>query len=47
MRIFGSFCRDFLVPWDEITLTRGDRRVEYRSVTAGRRVVSEGEGHWK
>jgi hypothetical protein len=25
MRIFGPFCRDFLVPWDEITVTRGDR----------------------
>jgi hypothetical protein len=25
MRIFGPFCRDFLVPWNEITVTRGDR----------------------
>ena len=25
MRIFGPFCRDFLVPWNEITITRGDR----------------------
>jgi hypothetical protein len=25
MRIFGPFCRDFLVPWDEITVTRHDR----------------------
>jgi hypothetical protein len=25
MRIFGPFCRDFLVPWNEITVTRRDR----------------------
>jgi hypothetical protein len=25
MRIFGPFCRDFLVPWNEITVTRSDR----------------------
>jgi hypothetical protein len=25
MRIFGPFCRDFLVPWNEIKITRGDR----------------------
>jgi hypothetical protein len=25
MRIFGPFCRDFLVPWNEITITRGNR----------------------
>jgi hypothetical protein len=25
MRIFGPFCRDFFVPWNEITITRGDR----------------------
>jgi hypothetical protein len=25
MRIFGPFCRDFLVPWSEITVTRSDR----------------------
>jgi len=25
MRIFGPFCRDFFVPWNEITVTRGDR----------------------
>lgn len=25
MRIFGPFCRDFLVPWNEITITRRDR----------------------
>jgi len=25
MRIFGPFCRDFLVPWNEITVTRTDR----------------------
>ena len=25
MRIFGPFCRDFLVPWNQITVTRGDR----------------------
>ncbi len=24
-RIFGPFCRDFFVPWNEITVTRGDR----------------------
>jgi hypothetical protein len=24
-RIFGPFCRDFLVPWNEITVTRSDR----------------------
>jgi hypothetical protein len=24
MRIFGPFCRDFFVPWSEITVTRGD-----------------------
>jgi hypothetical protein len=24
MRIFGPFCRDFFVPWSEITITRGD-----------------------
>ena len=27
MRIFGPFCRDFLVPWSEITVTRSDRVV--------------------
>jgi len=27
MRIFGPFSRDFLVPWDEITVTRGNRLV--------------------
>jgi hypothetical protein len=25
MRIFGPFSRDFVVPWDEITVTRGNR----------------------
>jgi len=25
MRVFGPFCRDFLVPWTEITVTRSDR----------------------
>jgi hypothetical protein len=25
MRILGPFCRDFLVPWNEITVTRSDR----------------------
>lgn len=25
MRIFGPFCRDLFVPWNEITVTRGDR----------------------
>jgi len=25
MRIFGPFCRDFLVPWNEIAVTRSDR----------------------
>ena len=25
MRIFGPFCRDFLVPWSEIKVTRNDR----------------------
>jgi hypothetical protein len=25
MRIFGPFCRDFLIPWNEITVTRSDR----------------------
>jgi hypothetical protein len=25
MRIFGPFCRNFFVPWTEITITRGDR----------------------
>jgi hypothetical protein len=25
MRIFGPFCRNFFVPWTEITVTRGDR----------------------
>ena len=25
MRIFGPFCRDFMVPWNEITITRRDR----------------------
>ncbi len=25
MRVFGPFCRDFFVPWNEITVTRGDR----------------------
>ena len=25
MRIFGPFSRDFFVPWNEITVTRGDR----------------------
>jgi hypothetical protein len=25
MRIFGPFCRDFLVPWNEITVARSDR----------------------
>jgi hypothetical protein len=25
MRIFGPFCREFLVPWNEITVTRSDR----------------------
>ena len=25
MRIFGPFCRDFLVPWNEITVTRSNR----------------------
>jgi|SRR5580692_347526 len=25
MRIFGPFCRDFVVPWNEITVTRSDR----------------------
>ena len=25
MRIFGPFCRDFLVPWSEINVTRNDR----------------------
>jgi hypothetical protein len=25
MRIFGPFCRDFLVPWSDITVTRSDR----------------------
>jgi hypothetical protein len=25
MRIFGPFSRDFLVPWNEITVTRNDR----------------------
>jgi len=25
MRLFGPFCRDFLVPWDEISVVRKDR----------------------
>jgi hypothetical protein len=25
MRLFGPFCRDFLVPWDEISILRKDR----------------------
>lgn len=25
LRIFGPYSRDFFVPWDEITVTRGDR----------------------
>jgi hypothetical protein len=25
MRIFGPFCRDFFVPWEQITVTRKDR----------------------
>jgi hypothetical protein len=25
LRIFGPFCRDFFVPWSEITVARGDR----------------------
>jgi hypothetical protein len=25
MRIFGPFCREFLVPWNDITVTRSDR----------------------
>ena len=25
MRLFGPFCRDFLVPWDEISIVRKDR----------------------
>jgi hypothetical protein len=25
MRIFGPYCRDFFVPWNEITVGRGDR----------------------
>ena len=28
MRIFGPFSRDFFVPWDEITVTRGDRFIQ-------------------
>jgi hypothetical protein len=25
MRLFGPFCRDFLVPWDEVSVVRKDR----------------------
>jgi hypothetical protein len=25
VRLFGPFCRDFLVPWDEISVVRKDR----------------------
>ncbi len=28
MRIFGIFCRDFFVPWNEIDVSRGDRFLE-------------------